>query len=372
MERKMLSRETYIEINIKNYMNNLKSIEKITESIVIPVIKSNAYGCGAVEIAKVSEKAGIDFMAVAFLEEAENLRKNGIQAKLLIFNMISHKFIEKAVNQNFIISIYSIEQIKKYLRFNKKETVKLKYNININTGINNLGVNLDEIDELIKIIKENLIEIEGIYTHFSSADSDMKNTRKQYELLKKAEEIIKKAGVNFKYKHAANSAATILRKKEYFMDYVRSGMALYGIQPSNIKKAKWIKNVITWKSSISNVRVIKAGETLNYGKNFKALKEMRIAVIPVGYGDGYKMGMKNGGYVIIKNKKCYIKGMVCMDQITVEIPNELEVNEEDEAILLGGSGENRISVEEAAGIAGTIPDDIICSISKEIPRVYIK
>ena len=367
----MLSRNTYIEINIKNYIENLKKTEEITGTRVIPVIKCNAYGCGAIEIAKASEEVRIDFMAVAFLEEAEKLRENGIKSKILIFNALFPEFLEKVVDKNYIITIYSIEQIKKYIELKKEAANKIKYHININTGMNNLGVNVDELEKLIKIIKENLLEIEGIYTHFSSADSDMENTKKQYELLKSAEKILKKAGVEFKYKHAANSAAALSYGKEYCMDYVRIGMALYGIQPSILKKAEWIKNVITWKSSVSNIRIIKAGETLNYGKNFKALKEMKIAVVPVGYGDGYKMGMSNGGYVFIKNRKCYIKGVVCMDQITVEIPNDLEVNIEDEVIILGGSGENRISVEEAAGIARTIPDDIICSISKEIPRVYI-
>lgn len=368
----MLSRKSYVEINIKNYIENLKKIEEITGRIVIPVIKCNAYGCGAVEIAKVSEKAGKDFMAVAFLEEAERLRENGIKAKLLIFNALFPEFLEKAVDKNYIVTIYSVEQIKKYIELKKEEAKKLKYNININTGMNNLGVNIEELSELVEIIKDNLIEVEGIYTHFSSADSDVENTKKQYELLNLAEKIIKESGVNFKYKHAANSAAAVNYGKEFCMDYVRSGMALYGIQPSIIKKAEWIKNVITWKSSVSKVRVIKAGETLNYGKNFKALKDMKIAVIPVGYGDGYKMGMINGGYVLIKNKKCYIKGVVCMDQITVEVPDELEVNEGEDAVILGGTGENIISVEESAIIAGTIPDDIICSISREIPRVYIK
>ncbi len=334
----MLSRRTYIEINLKNYILNLKNIEKITGTKVIPVVKSNAYGCGAIEIAKISEDNGIEFIAVAFIEEAEKLRESGIKSKIIIFNYMFKEQIKNAVNKNYVITIYSIEQIKSYLEYKREEALQLKYHININTGINNLGINIEELDELCSLVNKNKINIDGAYTHFSSADSDEKTTLKQLENFKKGLDIIQSKGIKINIKHVANSAAIVLNYEECKMDYVRSGMALYGIQPSNIKKAEWIKNIIIWKSIVSRVRVIIAGETLNYGKNFTAEKDTKIAVIPVGYSDGYKTGMTNGGYVIIKNRKCYIKGMVCMDQITVEIPNDLEVSEEDEVLLLGGSG----------------------------------
>lgn len=367
----MFSRNTYLEINLKNYIDNLRSIEKSSNSKVIPVVKCNAYGCGAVEIADISEKAGINLIAVAFLEEAEKIRNSGINSEILIFNCIRENFIEKIIENNFIVTIYSKEQIKNYIKFNQKSAVKIKYHININTGMNNLGINIEELDELAEIIQKYNLNTEGIYTHFSDADRDEEYTRKQYKILNQAEKILMDKRIKIKVKHVSNSAAVVSDyEKDFKTDYVRSGMALYGIQPLKNKEITWIKDVITWKSSVSKVRVIDKGESLNYGKSFTSPQKMKIAVIPVGYGDGYKMGMSNCGYVVIKNYNCYIRGVVCMDQITVEIPEEIEVIEGEEVILLGKS--YGISAEKIAEISGTIPDDVICSISREIPRVYIK
>lgn len=368
----MLSRRTYIEINLKKYIENLKKMYEKSGSKVIPVVKSNAYGCGAVEIAKASEEEGIDFIAVAFLEEAEKLRESGIKSKILIFNAVFPEILKRVVNKNYILTIYSIEQIKNYIKLKKEEAVKIKYHININTGMNNLGIDIEEIDKLSEIIKKNKLEIEGIYTHFSTADIDEKNTENQFKKFKIAEETLKSKGIKFEIRHAANSAGAILYNLKYKLDYIRSGMALYGIQPSDIKKVDWIKNIATWKSTVSKIRKIEKGECVNYGKKFCADRDTKIAVIPVGYGDGYKMTMADGGYVLIKNRKCYLKGVICMDQITVEIPDDLEVKEGEEVILMGGEGKNILSIEKCACIAKTIPDDIICSISKEIPRIYIR
>lgn len=364
----MLSRNTYIEINTKNYISNYLYLSHRAKTELIPVIKGNGYGCGIIEIAKLNEKLGAKITAVAFLEEAVEVREAGIKTDILIFNYLNSSYFAKAVEIGAIITVYSINQLKEYNNENRATFLSGRYHLNINTGMNNIGADFEEAEEIIKEAFLAGVKIEGVYSHFAAADGDEERTEAQYikfmEFIKKMEA----QGIFLKKIHIANSAAIINYGNRYSMDYVRCGMALYGLQPNTNRRDSNIKSVISWKSSVIKVRDLKKGERINYGDKYLSKENIRVAVIPVGYSDGYKMGNSNKGMVIIKGKKFPVIGAVCMDQITVKC--DKTVLEGDEVILIGESGNVKITAEDIAFSSETIADDIICSISSKIPRIY--
>ena len=364
----MLSRNTYIEINRENYISNYSYLKQRSATELMPVIKGNGYGCGIVEIAKLNEKLGAKITAVAFLEEAVELREAGVKTDILIFNYLNSCYFAKAVEIGAVITLYSKKQIREYINENRAAFLAGRYHLNINTGMNNIGADFEEAEEIIKEAFSAGVKIEGVYSHFAAADGDEARTEAQYmkfmEFIKKME----KSGIFFEKKHIGNSAAVINYGNRYSLDYVRCGMALYGLQPDIKRADSNIKNVISWKSSVIKVRELKKGERINYGERYLSEENSRVAVIPVGYSDGYKMGNSNRGTVIIRGKKFPVIGAVCMDQITVKC--DRTVSEGDEVILMGESGNIKITAEDIAFSAETIADDIICSISSKIPRIY--
>ncbi len=362
----MKSRNSYVEINIDNYYSNLDYIKNKVNTEIMAVVKSNAYGCGLLEMTEYAMEKGVKRFAVAFFEEAQEILSNKLECEILILNYLDENNFIEAVTNGFRITLYSYEQIIAYYDKDKTLFKKAKYHLYLNTGMNNIGCDEEEAEMIIKFLNEKNVFLEGIYSHFSSADSDDEFTLKQYICFKDfiEKQILK--GIDFKEKHISNSAAIIKYGNRFECDYVRSGMALYGLQPEISINNNNIKNVITWKSIVAKTRYLKSGDRISYGKNYIAEKDIKIAVIPIGYGDGYKMAASNRGYVLINGRRCNIRGMVCMDQITVECDDT--VKNGDEVILIGEG----IRAEEVAAFSNTIADDIVCSVSNKIPRIYKK
>lgn len=359
----MESRRTYAIINVRNYLNNLKFFQNhCAPAKVMPVVKANAYGHGAVQLARAAERAGIDYFAVAFLEEAIELRKHGISKDILVFNYVEPDMLHIAQQNNITITLYSWEQLWRYT----KQIWRPKVHIKIDTGMRRLGVIPDEAKDFLNAVRKAGFDVEGAYTHFAVADSldeeDVQFTKEQAQLFEKLD-------LDVRIKHVCNSGASVSKVVNCF-DYVRVGIASYGLQPSDSVYTNELKPVLTWKSVVSHVKTIQPGDSISYGRTFKAFMEMKIATIPVGYADGYWRHLSNKGYVLIHGEKCPIVGRVCMDQFMVDVSHLDDVKIGDEVVLIGKQGNNTITAEEIAKLVGTINYEVTCRISERVPRKY--
>lgn len=359
----MESRRTYAIINVRNYLNNLKFFQNhCAPAKVMPVVKANAYGHGAVQLARAAERAGIDYFAVAFLEEAIELRKHGISKDILVFNYVEPDMLHIAQQNNITITLYSWEQLWRYT----KQIWRPKVHIKIDTGMRRLGVMPEEARDFLDAVRKAGFDVEGAYTHFAVADSldeeDVQFTKEQAQLFEKLD-------LDVRIKHVCNSGASVSKVVNCF-DYVRVGIASYGLQPSDSVYSNELKPVLTWKSVVSHVKTIQPGDSISYGRTFKAFMEMKIATIPVGYADGYWRHLSNKGYVLIHGEKCPIVGRVCMDQFMVDVSHLDDVKIGDEVVLIGKQGNNVITAEEIAKLVGTINYEVTCRISERVPRKY--
>lgn len=359
----MESRRTFVVINVRNYLSNLSFFQAhCAPAKVMAVVKANAYGHGAVQLTRAAERAGIDYFAVAFLEEAIELRKHGISKDILVFNYVEPDMLHIAQQYGITITLYSWEQLLKY----KKQFWRPKAHIKIDTGMRRLGVSVQDAKEFLIAARQLGFDVEGAYTHFAVADSlddeDVKFTVEQAELFSKL-------SLDVRIKHVCNSGASISKIVNCF-DYVRIGIASYGLQPSESVYSNELKPVLTWKSIVSHVKKIQPGDSVSYGRTFKAFTQMDIATIPVGYADGYWRHLSNKGYVLIHGEKCPVVGRICMDQFMVDVTHLDNVKIGDEVVLIGQQGNNRITAEEIARLIGTINYEVTCRISERVPRKY--
>lgn len=364
------SRNTYIEINITKLFQNYNYIKSITKADIRAVVKANAYGHGVQKIVYFLNKAGIKKYAVAFIEEAIEINKIIKNSEILIFNYCDPYYLkmlcEKNIYiENFIFTIYSVEQLKKYIEVLEKKIKKIKFEIKINTGMNRLGISKsDDIEFINYFFDKNNELLKGVYSHFY--DSNNKEiTDCQFENFLN---VCKNLNFDIPKKHIANSAGFFLSEK-YHLDEVRIGMALYGLQPLKNKKIESLKQILSWKSIISNIMHINKGENIGYGSKYKALEDKKIGIIPIGYSDGYNYYFENNAYVVIKNKKCKIIGEISMEQIIADI-TEIENIAIGETVYVLGGEKNGVCIGDIAKIVKTVPDNITSSISKDIIRVH--
>lgn len=353
--------ETWIEINLSHLKSNYEYIKNKTGKEICSVVKADGYGMGLYEISTELEKIGTDSFAVAFLKEGINLRKQGIKKDIIVFNYVDIKMLSKALEYNLILTIYSMEQLDLYIENMKSDISKLRFHIKINSGINRLGIDEGDIERLISKIKFYGIRVEGIYSHFGDVEDEFFTENQYLRFIKAAESVEAELGEKIK-KHISNSPASVLFDK-YYLDMVRVGMLLYGLQPLAENNPE-IKEIFTWKSVISGKRYVEKDERISYG-GYKSDRNRLIATIPVGYSHGYMRQLSNKACVLINNKRCRVLGDICMDQMVVDITEIGDISIGDEVTLLGGE----ISAETLGEMAGTIADDILCKISPKIERV---
>lgn len=356
--------ENWLEIDLKRLKNNYLYVKSKTKSEICAVIKADGYGVGSFEIAKELEDMGVKNFAVAFLNEAQELRTIGIKKEILIFNYISPEKLNDIVDTNFILTLYSLEQLEIYLNVGLEVLKRIRFHIKINSGMNRLGISREELDEFLDLIKRNNLNIEGTYSHFAHVEDDEFTSFQFNEFMSISKKIEKSLEKNL-IKHISNSGAT-LKYSDYGLDFVRVGMSLYGLQALEIKNEN-IKGILTWKSKVSSLRYVKKGERISYGNEI--LKDDKfIGVIPVGYSHGYMRQLSGKGYILIKGQKCPIIGKVFMDQMSIDFSKMENIQIGDEIILLGDG----VEAEVLAKLAGTIADDIVSKISPRIERVIIK
>lgn len=353
-------RNTYAEINLKNIYQNYKNIQSLLDGkIVIPVVKANAYGHGVYEVVKYLVDKEVNYFAVSLLEEALELREKFDSIEILVMGVVDRTQIDIASQNNITITISNFNQLNNIDDFSSP----LKVHMKIDTGMNRLGFKKeDEIISSFNILKNHdSIELEGIYTHFSTADGD----KKYYDMqLDNFSSIVKLLEYDFKMIHASNSSSMIKYEKGIsFTTHTRLGISLYGLTLD--RETKFLQNTYKLVSHISEIKDLYPGDKVGYGAIYTAQEKEIIGILPIGYADGF-IRQNQDGYVEIKNKKYRIIGRICMDQTFIKIDKSISIN--DEVILFGGL----ISIDEVAERLDTINYEIICQITYRVPKVYIK
>lgn len=371
------SLRTWVEINLDALECNFDAVRNsLPENIkVLAVVKANAYGHGAVGVAKFLEDKA-DYLAVAATDEALELRKNGINCPILILGHIPYGDYDNIVKFSITPTISDFYEAELLSASAVRAGVKAKMHIAVDTGMNRIGFKCDKdsVEEIKKINELPNIEIEGVFSHLAAADmSDKAYTRKQIEKFDGFVNMLCGIGVKAPIKHLYNSAAIADLEKQY--DMVRQGIILYGLNPSDEVEFNNIdtpKPVMSMKTRVVQVKTLPAGESISYGCTYTTEKETRVATLCAGYADGVTRVLSNNGEVLIRGKRARIIGRVCMDQFMVDVTDIPQAEAGDTATIFGTDGEETISVDEIAKKANTINYEIICNINSRVTRVYMK
>ncbi len=370
----------YARIDLDAVLYNMEQMKSniSPDAKIMGIIKADGYGHGAVMIGRELEKLDYVFgYGVATAEEAIILRKAGLVKPILILGYTFPSCYESLIKEDIRPAVFKYDMLREIDACAKKLGKRAKIHIKADTGMSRIGITPD--DAGLDFVKEALscenIEVEGVFTHFARADEkDKGSVKEQIDRISQFfDRIENEAGYKIPVKHCSNSAG-IIELKEANMDMVRAGISLYGLWPSSEVKRDIIslKPVLSLKSHIVYIKRIKAGTPVSYGGTYVSGSDMRIATIPIGYGDGYPRGLSNKGYVLIHGRKAPILGRVCMDQFMVSVDDIPEAAEGDEVTLIGEDKGEIITMEELGDISGRFNYELACDLSKRIPRVYIK
>lgn len=361
----------YVEIDLDGVKHNLNLIlnKGYKAHEIFAVVKDDAYGCGAVQIAHTLEAFGISKFAVARMNEASELRDARIKGEILVLGENSLKELEYASSGNIHITINSIESLRNIIT----SSLELIVHVNIDTGMGRLGICEKEIDECCRLLKQaEHIQLEAIFSHFSCADSiDNKLVNEQIKRFESAKEQFIKNGINPSYYHFPNSAGAIKQEKKE-NHYSRIGIILYGSRPDpQIDPGIDIKNVMSLKAPVAMVKRIKPGSTVSYGANFVAEEETVIATVAAGYAHGIPRLLTGNMEVLIRGKRFPVVGNITMDYIMVDVGLDSWIDAGEEVVILGPQGDNCITADEIAIKCNTIGYEILCSIGRNREKKYI-
>ncbi len=365
-----LIRDTYLEINLDNIAYNVRKLKEIVgENVAIAaVVKANAYGLGAVDIAPTIMENGADYLAVATLTEALELRKRYSDYNLFIMGYTPDEYLEYVVKNNIIQTIFSLRQAKLINDLSIKYNTISKIHIKYDTGLNRIGYqdrqnSIDEIDEIFNLKN---IEVEGIFSHLALKNKEEDD--KQYNKLINAIKKIEAKGRTFKYKHICDSIAAV-DYPEYRLNMIRPGSIIYGMK-SYEDDSVVVKSSLTFKTKIYQIKELEVGEGVSYGYRWKAERKSLVGTLPMGYADGYPRIW--GSYVTIHGKKAPIIGVINMDQCMVDLTDIPESKVGDEVIIYGDGTNNTMDIQGMADLLNTNKNEILCRFSRRTPRVYTK
>lgn len=360
----------YIEQNILEMKRNVGE-----KTAIAAVLKTDGYGHGAVPVA-FTVKDLVKAFAVATIDEGMNLRRHGLKNDIFILGFLPEDRIEDAIMNDIRPAVFEYAMAEKINQKAEELKKNAKIHIKVDTGMGRIGfqVNEESVRQTAEISRLPHIEIEGIFTHFASSDSEDKTmAHEQYEKFRWFIRKLEEQGVKIPVRHCDNSAG-IIDIPEDSLDLVRAGIALYGMYPSDEvnKKSVLLKPALSMKSHIVYLKEVDAGQGISYGSTFVTTRKTKVATIPVGYGDGYQRNLSNCGSVLIRGKRAKIMGRVCMDQFMVDVTDIEGVSEGDEVTLIGKDGEECITVEELSALSGTFNYEFVCDIGKRVPRVYYR
>ena len=366
----------YAEISLEAIGHNIREVKKrLPEGVkLLGVVKANAYGHGAVPVASYLENQ-VDYFATATIEEAIELRENGISAPILILGYVSPSQYGDLVEYDITQTIDSYAQALALEKEAARQNRKAKAHLAVDTGMTRIGFQVTEhdADEAAKIADLPHIELEGMFTHFSCADQEDKTyCSMQMEKYDKMTALLAERGVTIPLRHICNSAG-IMEFDDYRFEMVRSGIITYGIYPSEEVKKERLDLIpaLSWKSHVIHVKEVGPGIGVSYGATYVTEKPMtRIATVSAGYADGYPRALSNQGCVLIHGKKAPIIGRICMDQMMVDVTDIPDVQVEDVVTLVGTDGDETITIEEIANPAARFDYEMLCDISSRVTRVY--
>jgi len=372
---------TWVEIDTKALAHNYRMWRKLIgpKKKFLAVIKSNAYGHGLVDCAKIFSKLGADWLGVDAIEEAIVLREAGVKKPTLVLGYTCPANFGLAVRENIVITISSFESLNKLMALDKKlkPSQNLAFQLKVNTGMNRQGFELADLDLVIKSVKKlKKIKLTGVYSHLASpcAPKDEARTKKQISLFKQMVEKLELAGFKNLIKHLCATGGTSFFTDEV-ADLSRVGIGLYGLWPDMAakkylsQKAKWfsLKPALTWKAMVSETRLVKKGEAVGYNFTHVFKQDSRLAICAVGYWHGYNRILSNRGYVLVGGKKAPVVGRVCMDMIIVDITKVPKTKVGDEVVVMGSG----ISAYDFAELSQTSPYEVVTRINPDIPRLYL-
>ncbi|MGL2368976.1 alanine racemase [Helicobacter pylori] len=377
----MLKRASFVEVNSASLRHNFSTVKSIVpkDAHIMAVVKANAYGAGAIKASEIFLQEGAHYLGVATLDEALELRSHFSKTPILILGYSPNSNASMLIDNDLSAMIFSLEQAEVFSQMALKSQKRLKIHLKIDTGMHRLGLepNFKSIEIIKKIRALKGLEVEGIFTHLSNADAKIKtHAKNQMKAFNAFLEQLLDQKIEFQYRHAYNSAGILSLcngNENRFLNLYRPGIMLYGFYPSNGMKETCptiLKNVISLKAQIVQIRSVKKGEFIGYGEHFYTNEETLVGVLALGYADGLMRALGNRIQVAINNQLAPLIGKVCMDQCFVKL-NNIQAKEGDEVILFGDKSAKANDASEIATLLNTIPYETISTLSKRLERVYI-
>ncbi|UOR71134.1 alanine racemase [Helicobacter pylori] len=377
----MLKRASFVEVNSVSLRHNFSTVKSIVpkDAHIMAVVKANAYGAGAIKASEIFLQEGANYLGVATLDEALELRSHFSKTPILVLGYSPNSNASMLIDNDLSAMIFSLEQAEVFSQMALKSQKRLKIHLKIDTGMHRLGLepNFKSIEIIKKIRTLKGLEVEGIFTHLSNADAKIKtHAKNQMKAFNAFLEQLLDQKIEFQYRHAYNSAGILSLcngNENRLLNLYRPGIMLYGFYPSNGMKETCptiLKNVVSLKAQIVQIRSVKKGEFIGYGEHFYTNEETLVGVLALGYADGLMRALGNRIQVAINNQLAPLIGKVCMDQCFVKL-NNIEAKEGDEVILFGDKSAKANDASEIAALLNTIPYETISTLSKRLERVYI-
>ncbi|GAA7015400.1 alanine racemase [Helicobacter pylori] len=377
----MLKRASFVEVNSASLRHNFSAVKSIVpkDAHIMAVVKANAYGAGAIKASEIFLQEGANYLGVATLDEALELRSHFSKTPILVLGYSPNSNASMLIDNDLSAMIFSLEQAEVFSQMALKSQKRLKIHLKIDTGMHRLGLepNFKSIEIIKKIRALKGLEVEGIFTHLSNADARIKtHAKNQMKAFNAFLEQLLNQKIEFQYRHAYNSAGILSLcngNENRLLNLYRPGIMLYGFYPSNGMKETCptiLKNVISLKAQIVQIRSVKKGEFIGYGEHFYTNEETLVGVLALGYADGLIRALGNRIQVAINNQLAPLIGKVCMDQCFVKL-NNIQAKEGDEVILFGDKSAKANDASEIAALLNTIPYETISTLSKRLERVYI-
>ncbi|GAA8635214.1 alanine racemase [Helicobacter pylori] len=377
----MLKRASFVEVNTASLRHNFSAVKSIVpkDTHIMAVVKANAYGAGAIKASEIFLQEGANYLGVATLDEALELRSHFSKTPILILGYSPNSNASMLIANDLSAMIFSLEQAEVFSQMALKSQKRLKIHLKIDTGMHRLGLepNFKSIEIIKKIRALKGLEVEGIFTHLSNADAKIKtHAKNQMKAFNAFLEQLLDQKIEFQYRHAYNSAGILSLcngNENRLLNLYRPGIMLYGFYPSNGMKESCptiLKNVVSLKAQIVQIRSVKKGEFIGYGEHFYTNEETLVGVLALGYADGLMRALGNRIQVAINNQLAPLIGKVCMDQCFVKL-NNIQAKEGDEVILFGDKSTKANDASEIAALLNTIPYETISTLSKRLERVYI-
>jgi len=364
---------TWAEVDLAAIAHNVREVKRWLgpDIHLLPIVKANAYGHGAVEVARTVLKAGADALGVARVEEGVQLRMARVHAPILIMGHTPIWEAEEVVAHALTPTVNSLELAQELSRIAERRMVSLPVQIKVDTGLIRYGSLPDEAIELAQALHDVAnLNLEGVYTHFACGeDEDPNYTREQLQRFQAVVHTLRSRGIEFRFQHAGH--VTNVGMPDLQLNMVRIGLAVYGLSPApNMAAEMELRPAMSLKSRLIRIASIPAGQSVGYARTFEAGRDSRIGTVPIGYGDGLDWRLQNKGCALIRGQRVPMVGRVSMDNITIDL-TDVEAELDDEVLLLGCQGGEGITAEEIAALSGTISYDVPCSITARVPRVYV-